>query len=239
MPDFITIDFYDHPVRRTLAWRRAAKAGMAGGLEGLRASTINSANTGTFTLVPRPVGSCLIMAWSSPDAAQAAWGGPLREALGGPGRYSLDGEVARARVEHEGDAWYGWKPSAEGAEPLASDEPAVVMVHGVVHPRHLPTFLRDNLHASSRAAHHPGHRGSIDVFSRAPFENTSVSLWKTLKLARDFAYTPGGHSYAMNHSRELETHRTGVFLRVRALASSGNLGIDSPAFPELPPAARH
>ena len=42
----------------------------------------------------------------------------------------------------------------------------------------------------------------------------------------------------MKHAREAKTHRTGVYLRVRPLASSGSLGIDQPAFPELPPAHR-
>jgi hypothetical protein len=38
----------------------------------------------------------------------------------------------------------------------------------------------------------------------------------------------------MQRARELGTHRTGVYLQVRPLASSGNLGIDEPALPDLP-----
>ena len=236
--DFLTIDFYAHTVRGTPRWRRGAKAALAGGLEGLRAASVNYANTGTFTLIPKPIGSCLFMAWSSPEAAFAAWSGPLGRALGGPGHYRLDGEVARARVEETGDHWYGWHPSDTGAKPMEGDEPMVAIVHGILHPRNLANFLTNNLHAASRAAHHPGHRGSIDVFSKPPLENTSISLWKTLDLAQDFAYKPGGHSRVMKHAREAKTHRTGVYLRVRPLASSGSLGIDQPAFPDLPPARR-
>lgn len=113
-----------------------------------------------------------------------------------------------------------------------------VLVHGIVRPRYLSTFLRDNLHAASRARHHPGHRGSIDVHATPPFENTSISIWSSRASAQDFAYQPGGHAPAMKRARELGTHRTGVYLQVRPLASTGNLGIDGPALPDLPGTAR-
>ena len=94
------------------------------------------------------------------------------------------------------------------------------------------------MHAASRAAHHPGHRGSIDISSHLPFEHTSISLWKTYDLARDFAYKPGGHANGMKHSLQHKTHRVGVFIQVRPLACSGVLGIDEEPFPDLPDANR-
>ena len=94
------------------------------------------------------------------------------------------------------------------------------------------------MHAASRAAHHPGHRGSVDISSQLPFEHTSISLWKTLKSAADYAYAPGGHAPAMNHARQADTHRAGVYLRIRPLASTGGLGCDEPAYPDLPDALR-
>ncbi len=114
----------------------------------------------------------------------------------------------------------------------------VVLVHGIVRRRYLSTFLRDNLHAASRARHHPGHRGSIDVHRTPPFENTSISIWSSRRAAQDFAYQPGGHLPAMNHARALDTHTAGVYLQVRPLASTGSLGIDQDALPELPAAIR-
>lgn len=114
----------------------------------------------------------------------------------------------------------------------------VAVVHGIVRPRQLTTFVRNNLHAASRAAHHPGHCGSVDVSSQLPFEHTSISLWKTLAAAEDYAYRPGGHAFAMKHTIKNNTHRVGCFLRVRPLASTGSLGIAAPAFPALPPANR-
>jgi hypothetical protein len=42
----------------------------------------------------------------------------------------------------------------------------------------------------------------------------------------------------MTRARELGTHRAGVYLQVRPLASTGTLGIDQPALPELPGADR-
>lgn len=98
--------------------------------------------------------------------------------------------------------------------------------------------LRNNAHAARRAAHHPGHRGSIDISSHLPFEHTSISLWKTYGSAQDLAHKPGGHAMAMKHSVGARTHRVGVFLQVRPLAASGSLGIGEAAFPRLPAANR-
>ncbi|MEV4241634.1 hypothetical protein AB0J47_41525 [Nocardia sp. NPDC049737] len=114
----------------------------------------------------------------------------------------------------------------------------VAIVHGIVRPRELTNFIHNNLHAASRAAHHPGHRGSVDVSSKLPFEHTSISLWKTLALAQDYAYSPGGHAKAFEHALKTNTHKVGCFLRIRPLASTGHLGIDAPAFPKLPAANR-
>jgi hypothetical protein len=238
MADFLTIDVYYHTIRQTPERRRAIRAAVANRPDGLRAHLINYANTGTFTLIPRPIGTCVLLAWDSPDAARTAWRGRLGAALGRAGDYRLDGEVARARTEHGDDHWHGCRPSDDGTAPIAKDEPMVVLVHGIVRPRHLTTFLRDNLHAASRARHHPGHRGSIDIHAKPPFENTSISIWDTRRSAQDFAYQPGGHAPAMKRARDLDTHRTGVYLQVRPLTSTGNLGIDQPALPDLPNADR-
>src|SRR5437016_11356873 len=96
MADFLTIDVYRDPIRQTRARRRSIRAALADRPDGLRAHTINFANTGTFTVVPRHVGTCLLLAWESRDAARSAWHGPLGAALGRAGDYRLDGEVARA-----------------------------------------------------------------------------------------------------------------------------------------------
>lgn len=238
--DFLTVDVYERPAGGRIRWSRAVKTALKGGIDGLRAATVNYANNGTHSLAPRivPGGGALVAAWDSAEAAVAAFRGPLREALAGPDRFSLDGEVVRVRFDNEGDHWHGWTPVADGAEPLAADEPMVAVVHGIVRPRQLTTFVRNNMHAASRAAHHPGHRGSVDVSSKLPFEHTSISLWKTLELAEDYAYQPGGHAFAMTHTLKNKTHQVGCFLRIRPLASTGKLGLASAAFPALPPANR-
>lgn len=238
--DFLTVDVYDRPAGGRTRWRRSVKTGLGRGIDGLRKATVNFSNNGTHSLVPNivPGGCALVAAWDSAEAAEAAFRGPLRAAVEAPGRYSLDGEVVRVRLNSEGDNWHGWTPWADGTEPLAADEPLVAIVHGILRPSHLANFVHNNLHAASRAAHHPGHRGSVDVSSKLPFEHTSISLWKTLAMAEDYAYSRGGHAHAMKHALKTNTHRVGCFLRVRPLASTGALGIDSPAFPKLPPANR-
>lgn len=89
MADFLTIDVYRDPVRETPARRRSIRAALAARPAGLRAHTINYANTGTFTLIPRHVGTCLLLAWESSDAAHTAWDGKLAAALGHAGDYRL------------------------------------------------------------------------------------------------------------------------------------------------------
>jgi hypothetical protein len=215
---------------------------VASGIDGLRGATVNYSNNATYAVPPAlvPGGCALVAAWESPEAAEAAFAGPLHRAIDHPGRFSLDGEVVRVRIDSESelDHWHGWTPRAGDAAPLVKEEPMVAIVHGILRRGELITFVRNNVHAASRAAHHPGHRGSIDISSRLPFEHTSISLWKTYGLAQDFAYKPGGHASGMKHALQHKTHRVGVFLQVRPLACSGQLGIDQTPFPLLPPANR-
>ncbi|KAA1397802.1 hypothetical protein [Aeromicrobium ginsengisoli] len=238
--DFLTVDVFDRPPGGRLRWRRRANSELNRGIRGLRAATVNYSNNATYSLAPRlvPGGCTLVAAWDSPAAAEAAFGGRLRALIEGAGRFSLDGQMVRVKVSEEGDRWHGWLPCAEGAEPLVADEPMVAIVHGVLRRGHLLRFVRNNMHAASRAAHHPGHRGSVDISSQLPFEHTSISLWKTYALAQEFAYKPGGHATALKHALKNKTHRAGVFLQVRPLAVSGSLGIDVRPFPGLPPANR-
>lgn len=240
--DFVTVDVFDRPPGGRIRWRRDLKRTLDGGIPGLRGASVNVANDGTRSLVPHvlPGGTALVAAWESPGAAEAAFAGPLRRAVDGPGRFSLDGEVVRVKIGSESERahWHGWAPSAEGAEPLVDEEPMVAIVHGIIRRGRLLEFVRNNVHAASRAAHHPGHRGSVDISSQLPYEHTSISLWKTYALAYDFAYKKGGHASAMTHALRENTHRVGVFLQVRPLASTGTLGLDKPPFPKLPAANR-
>lgn len=241
-PDFLTVDAFARPRGGRIRWRRSLRQLIDDGIDGLRGATVNYSNNATHAVPPAlvPGGCALVAAWQSREAAEAAFAGPLRRAIDHPGRFSLDGEVARVRIDPESDvdSWHGWEPRAGDAAPLAKEEPMVAIVHGILRRGELITFVRNNVHAASRAAHHPGHRGSIDISSQLPFEHTSISLWKTYGLAQDFAYKPGGHASVMKHALKQKTHRVGVFLQVRPLACSGELGIDQAPFPQLPPANR-
>jgi len=241
-PDFLTVDAFTRPPGGRIRWRRNLRQVIDARIEGLRGATVNYANNGTHTLLPAllPGGCALVAAWESPEAAEAAFAGPLRRAVDGAGRFSLDGEITRVRVDSESERkdWHGWEPRADGAEPLAKDEPMIAIVHGILRRGRLTEFVRNNAHAASRAAHHPGHRGSIDISAQLPFEHTSISLWKTYGLAQDFAYKPGGHASGMKHALTTKSHRVGVFLQVRPLACTGTLGIEATPFPQLPAANR-
>jgi len=241
-PDFVTVDVFARPPGGRIRWRRNLRRVTNEGIAGLRGATVNYSNNGTHTVPPGllPGGCALVAAWESPEAAEAAFAGPLRHAIDGPGRFSLDSEIVRVKIDSESERndWHGWEPRADGAEPLAKDEPMVAIVHGILRRGDLIDFVRNNVHAASRAAHHPGHRGSIDISSQLPFEHTSISLWKNYELALDFAYKPGGHASAVKHALKQKTHRVGVFLQARPLACTGELGIDQSPFPQLPEANR-
>ena len=228
--DYLTIDVYDRPPRGPRAWSRAVGAALEQPIEGLRSITVNHSNHATHSLNPRSIirpGRALIAAWDSPEAALAAFRGPLAVAVQGPGRFSLDGRVARVRREHPHDNWHGWNPSDDGSEPMSSDEPLVVVVHGILKPKHLAGFVRNNMHAASRAAFHPGQ--AVACEQKAPQHRGGDAANPC---------PPGGHAHAMQHARTADTHRVGCYLQVRPLACSGSLGLDTDAFPDLPPAVR-
>lgn len=241
-PDFVTVDVFHRPPGGRIRWRRDIRRTLGGDIAGLRGASVNVANDGTRSLVPHlvPGGVALVAAWESAQAAEAAFAGPLRRAIDGPGRFSLDSELVRVRIDSESelDTWHGWSPRADGAEPLDNGEPMVAVVHGILRRGRLLEFVRNNVHAASRAAHHPGHRGSVDISSQVPYEHTSISMWKSYALAQDFAYKKGGHASAMTHALKQKTHRVGVFLQLRPLACSGELGTGKAPFPQLPAAAR-
>ena len=174
MADYLTVDVYDRPPGGLRRWTRDVTTALQQGIPGLRSVTVNYSNHLTHSLDPRSLvrpGRALVAAWDSPELALAAFRGPLAGAVTSPRRYSLDGEIVRVRTEKPGDDWYGWNPSADGSTPISSGEPLVVIVHGILKPRHLAGFLRNNVHAASRARFHPGHRGSVDISSRLPFEH--------------------------------------------------------------------
>ena len=48
----------------------------------------------------------------------------------------------------------------------------------------------------------------------------------------------GGPASAMTHALQARTHRVGVFLQARPLASTGARGLEKPPSPQLPEADR-
>lgn len=110
--DFLTVDVFDRPPGGRLLWRRRANRELKCGIWGLRAATVNHANNGTYSIAPRlvPGGCALVAAWDSPEAAEAAFRGPLRPLIDGAGRFSLDGEMVRVRVSEEGTAGTAGRP---------------------------------------------------------------------------------------------------------------------------------
>jgi hypothetical protein len=120
-PDFLTVDAFARPSGGRIRWRRSLRQLIDNGIDGLRGATVNYSNNATYAVPPAivPGGCALVAAWESPEAAEAAYAGPLRRALDHPGRFSLDGEVVRVRIDSESelDNWHGWAPRAGDAAP--------------------------------------------------------------------------------------------------------------------------
>ncbi|WP_200949974.1 hypothetical protein [Nocardioides sp. Root151] len=114
-PDFVTVDAFDRPAGGRIRWRRNLRRVLGGGIEGLRGASVNYSNNATHTVPPGllPGGCALVAAWESPEAAEAAFAGPLRRAIDGPDRFSLDGEIVRVRIDSESSATTGTDGSPE------------------------------------------------------------------------------------------------------------------------------
>jgi len=118
-------------------------------------------------------------------------------------------------------SWRGWQPQANGAEPLANDEPVAVITYGVLRPRYVPAFLWNNRKAVRHAARSDGLLARIGLMDRIRTAST-FSLWRSQGEMVRFAYGPGNHKPVVSVSKNTPWAHDYFFARFRILASEGS-----------------
>ena len=227
MPDQLTLDVIDRPSAGVLGSFRGLGALHRATPPGMRALI----RLGTARFVPRPFPAptfrriAILAAWDDGEPVEERWSESLgRFSAGAREHWHLRGEVARAAFT---EPWARWQPSVEDARPLDDAEPALIVIAGDLHARHVPAFMRDAQHAVAHAFAQPGYLGGLAINS-GPLNTTSCSAWRTYADAKTYAYKPGGHAEAMLRDRADERHRTEWFLRIRPLEERGTLNGAAP-----------
>lgn len=167
----------------------------------------------------------MLVAWDDDDRVEDRWRQALAAlATGSREHWHVRGEVVRAAFSVP---WKGWMPETAGAEPLADDEPALVLVSGDLRLRSAGEFSRDLPKTVAHAFEHPGYLGGLGLLSSWR-NTTSCSTWRTYADTRDYAFRQGRHAAAMWHDRAHENHRTEWFSRIRPLAERDTLNGAAP-----------
>jgi hypothetical protein len=226
MPDHLTLDVVDRPaggvLRAIRTLRRLGDQGAPGLRVLLQFGTSHFSPRPFPALTPRRIGA--IAVWESADAV-ATWERALSPLCAGAREHwHVEGELVRAAFS---EPWRGWEPDTDSAQPLADDEPALILISGQLRARIIPAFSRDAGLAVRHAFAQPGYLGGLGI-TNTPLNTTSCSAWRTYADARAYAFQPGGHAEAMKRDRAAEHHRTEWFLRVRPLVEQGSLAGRAP-----------
>jgi hypothetical protein len=227
MPDQLTLDVVDRPCDGALRSLRYLASLRRAAVPGLRA--LIPLGTARFVTRPYPAGTprrvAVLAAWHDGEDVEARWASVLGDlTVGAREHWHVRGEVVRAAYT---EPWRGWTPDVDGAEKMADDEPALMLISGNLKGRYLPRFFRDGSKAVAHAFDQPGYLGGLAVNS-SPLNTTSCSAWRSYADAKAYAYKPGAHSTAMKRDRANEHHKTEWFTRVRPLEERGTLAGAAP-----------
>jgi hypothetical protein len=84
-------------------------------------------------------------------------------------------------------AWRGWAPATEDVAPVARDEPVAVMTYGVLLPRWVPRFLRENQRIVAASMDEDGLVARIGL-ADTPLTASTFSIWRSQRDVARFAY---------------------------------------------------
>ena len=168
---------------------------------------------------PTPTRWGLFCGWEAGEARDEFLSDPtrLRPFLDGA-RESWGVSLDTVRVV-QGE-WRGWRPSTDGVEPLASNEPLVVMTYGRIRARYLPSFTWNNRKVVREVATSPGVVMRVGLADH-PMVRCTVSLWRSQEDVVRFAYGSGVHDPIQRRSLDVPWGRDWFFARFRPIASSG------------------
>ena len=83
--------------------------------------------------------------------------------------------------------WRGWTPATEDVAPIPPHKPVAVMTYGVLRPRWVPRFLRENQRIVAASMHEDGLVARIGL-SDTPLTASTFSIWRSQAHVARFAY---------------------------------------------------
>ncbi len=132
-------------------------------------------------------------------------------------RYDLRLATARAH-----GSWGRTRFNIDRAAPLPRDEPVVILTRAAIRARHLARFWSAAPRPSADAVSHPENVVSIGVGDVPVFRQATLSLWRSLAGAQDFAYRQRGHREVIDRTRAEDWYSSELFARFVPLSSSGS-----------------
>ena len=218
---YASLTVVTHPALRAVRAMRTARRCADAALRHPELAFARALQTATFradTRLPHVPGRVAVMLWAASERALDDAGGALLAPLedGARERWRV---VLRPATIH-GD-WAGFAPRPAVGEPaLLADEPVAVMIHGLVKPRHLVRFVRENAHVGVQLAQAAGYLGGVGL-AHSFFDTTSFSCWRSAGDSRRFAFAAGSHRDAYKAGKAAQWHSTEFWVRFRPLRSEG------------------
>ena len=190
----------------------------AGSIAGLHYADLLLGAPLSPSLLPKPAPGRfgLVSVWED-DAALDRWEAhaPLARLLAGG--WSARLEPLRATTS----GWTGMPPLLDVEQPVADDEPVVVLTYGRLDLRAVHHFLRASATAEA-AALADGAMIASTGLARPPRLVATLSLWRSAAEMRDYAYRGAGHTGAMREMRRRHFHHEWLFARFRPYAVRGH-----------------
>lgn len=218
---YASLTVVTHPARRAVSALRAARRCADAALRHPALAFARPLQTATFradTRLPHVPGRVAVMLWATDEGALDDAGGALLAPLEDGARERW--RVVLRPVTIHGD-WAGFAPTPPAGEPaLLADEPVAVMIHGLVKPRHLVRFVRENAHVGAQLARAAGYLGGVGL-AHSFLDTTSFSCWRTAADSRRFAFAAGSHRDAYKAGKAAQWHSTEFWVRFRPLRSEG------------------
>jgi hypothetical protein len=119
--------------------------------------------------------------------------------------------------------WRGWSPADEEIRPLSANEPAAVLTYGIVRPRYVAWFLRNNRRIIAHSARQDGLIARFGLADTALTAST-FSIWRSRHDLSRFAYgVDTVHRPIIRPSLDIPIARHYFFCRFGLRDSEGTL----------------
>ncbi len=131
-------------------------------------------------------------------------------------RYDLRLATVRAH-----GSWGRTRFNVDRAAPLRPEQPVVILTRAAIRARHLARFWTAAPRPSADAVGHPDNLASIGIGDVPVLRQATLSLWRSLAGAQDFAYRRAAHREVVDRTRAEDWYSSELFARFVPLASSG------------------